>query len=109
MHRLVLCVVIVGAALAALSLRAAQEPRTPRGPVAAEVRGPVRGVCPCEPSLSTAPATAAVAEVVLPERAKTLPRLPRTLAIALVMVYVGLVSRHVTGRSLLGSRRTGSA
>ena len=109
MHRLVLCVVIVGAALAAFSLRVAQEHRATSGPAASDVQRAVQGVCDCEPSLSAAPANLSVAEVGQPQRAKTHPRLPRTLALALVMVYVGLVSRHVTGRSLLGPRRTGSA
>ena len=109
MRRFVLCVVIVGAALAAFSLRAAQEHRATPGPAAFDVQRAVHDVCHCEPWLAAAPATESVTEVGQPQRARTHPRLPRTLALALVMVYVGLLSRHVTGRSVLGPRRTGSA
>jgi hypothetical protein len=108
MHRLVLCVVIVGAALAAFAPRDVEGHRAVSSPAAVTLHGRLPAVCRCEPSLPVTPAAAALAGVVQSPRAKAPMRLPRPLALAVIVLFASLVSRRVAGRSPLGSRRTGA-
>ena len=108
MQRLVLCVVIVGTALAAFSLRAAQEHRATSGPAAVALDDRVPRVCRCEPSLPVTPATAALTGVAPSLRTNVPLRFPRSLAIVVVL-FVGLVSGRVAGHFPFGPPRTGAA
>ena len=109
MHRLVLCVVIVGAAFAAFSLRVAQEHGATSGPAAVALDDRVPGVCRCEPLLPVTPATAVLTGVAPSLRTKAFLRFTRSLAIVVVVLFGCLVSGRVAGRFPFGPRRTGAA